>query len=164
MQESRQHGKTTFEFPSDTQLVATRHVDAPRELVWAAHTECEHIKHWQVGAEGWSVSGCEIDLRVGGSYRFAYSGPEGAHFQFTGVYREIDAPERIVNTERMDDAPVETVNTLVLTEHEGGTLIRAIVDYPSAEVREQILATGMLEGWDKSYADLEEYLAASVVR
>ncbi|MGV8083689.1 MAG: SRPBCC domain-containing protein [Coriobacteriia bacterium] len=164
MPETTQVGKTTFEFPNATQLVATRLVKAPRNLVWQAHTQCEHIERWQIGAEGWWMSACEMDVRPGGSYRFVYSGPEGAGFQFTGVYREVEEPERLVNTERLDDSPTETVNTLTLSEEEGGTLIRTVVDYPSAEVREQILATGMLDGWGSSYDALEEYLASAVVR
>lgn len=163
MMETTHVGQTTFEFPTDTQLIATRLIKAPRSLVWQAHTQCDHIKRWQIGAEGWQVSACEMDVRPGGSYRDVYSGPDGGGFQFSGVYREVEEPERIVNTERMDDSPIETVNTLILSEEEGGTLIRAVVDYPSTEAREQILATGMLDGWSKSYDDLEEYLTTAVL-
>ena len=151
-------GATTFSKPSDTQLVATRIFDAPRELVWAAHTQCEHLQKWQLGPEGWTMPTCEIDLRPGGSYRFVYSGPEGAGFQFSGAYREVAAPKHLVITEMLDEGPVETVNTLTLTEADGRTLLRVVVDYPSNEVREQIIATGMLEGWAQTYDVLEEHL------
>ena len=151
-------GATTFSKPSDVQLIATRVFDAPRDLMWAAHTQCEHLRKWQLGPEGWTMPTCEIDLRPGGSYRFVYAGPDGDGFQFSGVYREVMAPERIVNTETMDVSTVETVNTLTLTEADGRTLLRVVVDYPSNEVREQVIATGMLEGWAQTYDVLEEYL------
>ena len=151
-------GATTFTQPSDTQLVATRVFEVPRELVWAAHTQCEHLQKWQLGPEGWTMPTCQVDLRPGGSYRYVYAGPEGAGFQFSGAYREVQPPERLVNTEMLDDGPTETLNTLTLAEENGHTILRVVVDYPSREVREEIIATGMLEGWAESYDVLDTYL------
>jgi uncharacterized protein YndB with AHSA1/START domain len=153
---------TTFTMPDDTTLVATRTIDAPREAVWAAHTQCEHLQRWQLGPEGWTMPVCEIDLRPGGTYRYVYQGPGGEGFQFTGTYREVVAPERIVNTEMLDEGPTETVNTLTLKEENSRTVIHVVVEYPSKEVREEALATGMLDGWAKSYDDLEAYLRTMV--
>jgi predicted acetyltransferase/uncharacterized protein YndB with AHSA1/START domain len=152
-------GAMTFTKPDDISLVAERIMDAPRELVWAAHTRCEHVRQWLLGPEGWTMPSCEIDLRPGGEWLYVYRDRDGeAGFSMRGEYREIKAPERIVNTERMDDNPVETVNTLTLEDQGGRTFVRTVVEYPSEEIREQIIATGMLGGWAESYERLEAYL------
>ncbi|HLA81790.1 MAG TPA: SRPBCC domain-containing protein [Thermoleophilia bacterium] len=153
-----QVGSMTFTQPNDTQLVATRTIGAPRALVWAAHTECGHVQKWLLGPEGWKMPVCEIDLRPGGKWRYAYEGPDGAGFQMSGEYREIQAPERLVNTERMDDSPGEALDTMTLTEEGGHTVVVTVVEYPSQEIRDQIIATGMMDGWAESYDRLEEYL------
>lgn len=101
---------------------------------------------------------CEIDLRPGGKYRYVYAGPDGAGFQMSGEYREVQAPDRIVNTETMDDYPTETLNTLTLTEENGRTIVRTVVEYPSKELREEIIATGMMDGWAESHDRLEAYV------
>ncbi len=151
-------GQTTFTTPSDTRLVATHEFEAPRELLWAAHTQCEHVQRWLLGTDEWTMPICAIDLTPGGGWRYVFEGPGGAGFQLSGRQREILAPERIVQTETLDDGPVETVNTLTLSEEGTRTILRTTVDYPSKEVREQIIATGMLDGWAESYDRLEEYL------
>lgn len=153
-------GATEFDRPSDTQLTATRVIDAPRDLVWAAHTQCEHTRHWLLGPEGWQMPVCEIDLRPGGRYRYVYKGPDGPGFSMSGEYRDVRDHERIVNTETMDDAPGETLNTLELTEADGRTTIRTMVEYPSRELREELISMGMLDGWAESYDRLESYLRA----
>jgi uncharacterized protein YndB with AHSA1/START domain len=159
MSSATQVGATTFTRPDDTSLIAERFIDAPRDLVWAAHTQCEHVQQWLLGPEGWTMPSCEIELRPGGKWRYVYESPDhDTGFAMSGEYREVKAPERIVNTETMDDAPVETVNTLTLTEQEGRTLVRTVVEYPSNEIREEIIATGMLGGWAESYDRLEAYL------
>jgi uncharacterized protein YndB with AHSA1/START domain len=153
-------GAMTFTKANDTSLVAERLIDAPRDLVWAAHTQCPHVQQWLLGPEGWTMPSCEIDLRPGGNWRYAYQGPDGAMgFTMSGEYQEIEAPRKIVNIERMDGDPsIETLNTLTLTEEDGRTLVRTVVDYPSAQVREAIIATGMMDGWAESYDRLEAYL------
>ena len=151
-------GATEFARPNDTQLIATRVLDAPRDLVWAAHTQCEHARNWLLGPEGWQMPVCEIDLRPGGTYRYVYEGPDSPSFSLSGEYREVRDRERIVNTETLDDAPSETLNTLELIEEDGHTVVRTTVDYPSKELREEIVAMGMLDGWAESYDRLEEYL------
>ena len=153
-----QVGSMTFTKPNDTQLTARRELDAPRDLVWAVHTQCEHLQKWLLGPEGWTMPVCEIDLRPSGRWRYVYEGPGGAGFQMAGEYREVVAPERIVNTEKMDDYPTETLNTLTLTEENSRTVLHTIVEYPSEEVREEIIATGMMDGWAGSYDRLDEYL------
>ena len=158
MASSSQVGSMTFTKPNDTQLVAMRVINAPQDLVWKAHTQCEQVKQWLLGPDGWTMPGCEIDLRPGGAWRYVYKGADGAGFEMGGEYKEIEAPERLVNTERMNDLPIETLNTLTLTEQAGRTVVRTVVDYPSQEIREQIIATGMMEGWAKSYDRLERFI------
>lgn len=152
-------GSTSFSKPDDNTLTARRSFAAPRERVWAAHTQCEHVKQWLLGPEGWTMPSCEIDLRPGGKWRYVYQGPEGAAgFSFSGEYQEVVTPERLVNTETMDDGPVHTLNTLILADDDGHTALLVIVEYPSSEVREQIIATGMMDGWAESYDRLDGYL------
>jgi uncharacterized protein YndB with AHSA1/START domain len=160
MEDTTQVGLTTFTRPNDTQLRATRVIDASRDLVWAAHTDCEHVPKWLLGPEGWNMPGCIMDLRPGGKWSYSFNGPDDDGFTLRGEYKEIEAPTRIVQTETMEGAPmaVETVNTLVLSEVDGGTLLTTTVDYPSTELREQIIATGMMDGWAESYERLQKYL------
>lgn len=153
-----QVGSMTFTKPTATRLTARRVLDAPRTLVWAAHTQCGHVREWLLGPEGWTMPVCEIELRPGGKWRYLYAGPDGAGFQMSGEYKEVETPERIVNTERMDDYPSETFNSMTLTEEGGRTVVDTIVDYPSEEIREEIIATGMMDGWAASYDRLETYL------
>lgn len=129
--ETTQVGAMTFTRPNDTELVADRVIDAPRDLVWAAHTQCEHVKKWLLGPEPWQMPVCEIDLRPGGKWRYVYEGPDAPSFTMSGEYREIQGPERIVNTESMDGSPVATLNTMTLTEQDGRTLVHTVVEYPS---------------------------------
>jgi uncharacterized protein YndB with AHSA1/START domain len=101
---------------------------------------------------------CEIDLRPGGTWRYVHEGPDGPCLQMSGEHRDIQAPERIVNTETMDDAPATTFNALTRAEKVGRTLARTVVDYPARELGEQIIATGMMDGWAESYDRLQTYL------
>jgi uncharacterized protein YndB with AHSA1/START domain len=151
-------GKTTFTTPSEREVVATRVVEAPREVVWECWTNPEHVPHWMLGPEGWTMPVCEIDLRVGGEWHFVWRKPDGAEMEMRGVYREIVPPERLVNTESWGGDWPETVNTLVLTEEAGRTTMVCTVLYPSKEAREKALGTGMKEGWAESYVHLDEYL------
>ena len=143
--------------PSDTEIRMTRLFDAPRRLVFEAMSKPEHIKRWwgRLG-EGYSVPVCEVDLRVGGAWRFVNRHPKG-EAAFHGVYREIAAPERIVFTEIYEPFPdAESVVTSVLTEENGKTRMTVTVQYPSLEVRDMVLKTGMANGAAISYDRLEE--------
>jgi uncharacterized protein YndB with AHSA1/START domain len=98
-------GKLTLTTPSDREVVMTRVFDAPRALVYECHTKPELVRRWLLGPPGWSMPVCEIDLRVGGEYRYRWRSKESGHeFGVAGVYREIVAPERIVHTELFDGA------------------------------------------------------------
>lgn len=152
----------TFEVstPSDTEIRMTRLFDAPRQLVFEVMSKPEHVKHWWgCLGEGHSVPVCEIDLRVGGKWKFVNRHPQG-EATFYGEYREIAPPGRIVFTEIFADYPdTVTVVTAVLTEEGRKTRLTATVQYPSLEVRDIVMGTGMSHGAGLSYDRLEELLA-----
>ncbi len=153
----------TFEVttPSDTEIQMTRLFDAPRHLVFEAMSKPEHIKHWWGNlGDGYSVPVCEVDLRVGGKWRFINRYPKG-EAEFYGEYREIDPPGRIVFTEiyaPFPDAP--SVVTATLTDENGKTRLVATSNYPSKMVRDMVLQTGMEKGAATSYDRLDEVAAA----
>jgi len=144
--------------PSDREIVLTRLFDAPRQLVFEAMTKCEHVKRWWGCLdERYSMPVCEIDLRLGGAWRFVGKGPEGVYPAFYGVYREIAPPDRLVFTEIFEPYPdVESVVTTVFTEEAGKTRMTVTCTYPSIEVRDMVMSTGMTTGAGLSYDRLEE--------
>jgi uncharacterized protein YndB with AHSA1/START domain len=151
-------GATTFATPTDREFVITRVLDAPRRLVFEAWTNPEHLPHWLLGPEGWTMPVCEIDLRPGGAWRFVWRHADGTEMVMRGVYREIAPPERLVSTESWGGDWPETINTLVFTEEDGQTTLACTILYPSKEAREAALKTGMKEGVSLSYDRLGEYL------
>src|SRR5262245_15112924 len=126
--------------PSDREIVITRSFNAPRPMVWEAMTRPEMLKRWLFGPPGWEMTMCEEDLRVGGSFRWAWRGPEGAEMCMHGTYREIKAPERIVRTETFEFGCAaqagEQIGTLELTEVAGKTHLKLTLLYPSKEARD----------------------------
>ena len=144
--------------PSDREVLMTRAFDAPRELLWEMWTNPEHVPRWLLGPEGWTMPVCEIDLRPGGAWRFVWRKSEGDEMEMTGVYREIDAPERLVHTESWGGDWPETLNTLVLTEEEGRTTMELTISYPSKDARDAALQTGMSDGASISFDRLDRYL------
>jgi len=146
--------------PSDQQIRLTRLFNAPRELVFEAMTRPEHVaKWWGCLGEGYSVPVCEIDLRVGGRWRFVNRHPKG-EAAFHGEYLEIDPPARVVFTEIFEDFPDSpSVVTSELIDEGGKTRLVATVSYPSMMVRDIVLGTGMQKGAGISYDRLEDLLA-----
>jgi uncharacterized protein YndB with AHSA1/START domain len=147
----------------DRELVMTRSFNAPRKLVFDAFTKPELVKRWLLGPPGWSMPVCEIDLRVGGKYRWVWRrDSDGTEMGMGGVYREIVAPERIVSTEKFDDAwyPGEAVGTIQLTEHSGTTAMTQTVLYESREARDGVLKSPMESGVRASYDRLEDLLSS----
>ena len=143
--------------PSDQEIRMTRLFDAPRRLVFEAMTKPEHVKQWwgRLG-EGYSVPVCEIDLRPGGAWRFVNRHPQGEAV-FYGVYREIAAPDRLVFTEIYEPFPdAESIVSSVFTEENGKTRMTVTVLYPSTEVRDMVIKTGMAKGAGISYDRLED--------
>ncbi len=151
-------GATTFTTPSDREVVITRVFDAPRRLVWECYTNPEHLPHWMLGPEGWTMPVCEIDLRPGGEWHFVWRRSDGTELGMRGVYREITPPERLVNTESWGADWPETLNTLILSEEAGKTTLRQTMLYPSKEARDAALKTGMKEGASISFDRLADYL------
>ena len=150
----------TVTTPSDREIRMTRLFDAPRHLVFEAMSKPEHIREWwgRLG-DGYSVPVCEVDLRPGGRWRFVNRHPHG-EAAFHGVYREITPPERIVFTEIFEEFPdSESVVTAVLTEENGKTRLTATVVYPSRDVRDAVVNSGMAKGAAISYDRLEEVAA-----
>lgn len=158
MAESRQHGRTTFTTPSDRELVATRTFDAPRDITWEMHTSRAHIPQWLLGPDGWSMPVCEMDVREGGAWQYRWQGPDGSSFGMHGVYREVNPPARLVHTEAWGNEWPETINTTEFSEQGGKTTIVCTVLYPSKEIRDRAIATGMEAGWAQSYDRLDGYL------
>jgi uncharacterized protein YndB with AHSA1/START domain len=144
--------------PSDREIVLTRLFDAPRHLVFAAMTQPEHVKRWWGCLnEGYSVPVCEIDLRPGGAWRFVNRTPKGEDAEFYGVYREVTPPERLVFTEIYAPYPeVESIVTSEFTEENGKTRLTATCVYPSIEVRDMVVSSGMSKGAAISYDRLED--------
>ena len=149
----------TFEVttPSDNEIHMTRLFDAPRDLVFEAMSRPEHVRRWwgNIG-DGYSVPVCEIDLRVGGAWRFVNRHPKG-EAAFHGEYQEIVPPGRVVFTEIFEDFPdVVSVVTSDLIEENGKTRLNVVVSYPSREVRDMVIASGMARGAGISYDRLED--------
>jgi uncharacterized protein YndB with AHSA1/START domain len=143
--------------PSDREIRMTRLFDAPRHLVFEAMNKPEHIKQWwgRLG-DGYSVPVCEVDFRPGGKWRFVNRHPQG-DAEFYGEYKEIKAPERVVFTEFFAPFPDSgSTVTAVLTEEKGKTRLTVTAAYPSLEVRDMVLKTGMEKGAAISYDRLEE--------
>jgi uncharacterized protein YndB with AHSA1/START domain len=145
----------------DREIVMTRTFDAPRALVFDAHTKPELVTRWLLGPPGWSMPVCEIDLRVGGAFRFVWRNLKGEEMGMGGVYREVVRPERLVNTEKFDTAwyPGEGLSTLVLVEQGGKTTLTNTVQYESKDSRDGVLKSGMERGVAASYDRLAEVLA-----
>ena len=153
--------------PRERDLVMTRVFDAPRQLVFDAHTKPELVRRWLLGPPGWSMPVCEIDLRVGGKYRYVWQHDrDGTKMGMGGVYREIKTPERIVNTERFDEAwyPGEALGTLVLVEQGGKTTLTYTMRYESRAARDAALKSGMESGVKASYDRLAGLLASTPAR
>ena len=150
-------GATTFTTPSDREIVITRVVDAPRELVFDVMTNPEHVPHW-FGLREWTLPVCKIDLGPGGDWRYVMRGPDGTEMGMSGVYKEVAPPERLVSTESFDDYPGESLNTMVLTEDGGKTTIAVTVLYESKEIRDAVIQSGMEGGAAETYDRLAEYL------
>jgi uncharacterized protein YndB with AHSA1/START domain len=146
-------------FPSDTQILITRDFAAPKHLVYRAVTTPELVKRWWNAKRG-EVTTCEVDLRVGGKWRFVMETPDGFEVAFHGEYKEIVPNERVVTTEAYLGAPDPdvnaTTNTMTLTENDGVTTLTVLIDCPNEFVRNAIVESGMEEGLQDAYDLLEE--------
>ena len=147
--------------PSDREIRVTRDFDAPRRLVFGAFTKPELVRRWLLGPPGWTMPLCEIDLRVGGAYRYVWrSETDGSQMALGGVFREVCPLERLVATEKFDDAwyPGEALDTTVFVETRGITRATITVLYESQEARDTARRSGMEYGMAAGYDRLETLL------
>ncbi|MGM1018250.1 MAG: SRPBCC family protein [Actinomycetota bacterium] len=153
---------TRVELLDDTHVRITRLVEGPRDLVWRAHHEPDLIRQWMLGPDGWEMTECIAATEVGQTYRNSWApvgDTEGEPFGFEGEVLLIEPTRRSVTTERMQgmESP-STLNDLNLDEEDGATLITVLIEYPDKDTRDMILATGMADGMEASFARLESTL------
>jgi uncharacterized protein YndB with AHSA1/START domain len=140
--------KLEIETPADEPVIVFRRfVKAPPELVFRAYTDPELLKHWW-GPRYLEMTVCEVDLRVGGNYRFVHRAPDGQEFGFHGEYREIEAPHR------------EALDSAVFEAFDGGTMVSGRSMHDSVEARDLHVASGMEQGMNETYERLDEWVAA----
>ena len=158
--------KSTVTLPNDRDVVVVRAFNAPRTLVFDAWTKPALIQRWMLGPPGWTMPVCEMDVRPGGKFKWRWRSEEsGAEFGFTGEFREVVRPSRIVHLERYEPGDVggemgEALVTSELTEKSGVTTQTMTIHYESKAVRDAALKTGMTDGMEMSYQKLDEVLAA----
>ncbi|MEM9818054.1 MAG: SRPBCC family protein [Cyanobacteria bacterium P01_D01_bin.6] len=150
--------------PSELEIVITRVFNAPRELVFQAWTEPDHIAQWW-GPKGFTTRVTELDLRPGGTWRYVMTSPEGKEYPVKGVFREIIPPERLVTTDRFDgvyeqgtDLPQEMVTTAAFEDLGNQTKLILTTTHPSVEERRKHEEMGAIGGWNSSFDRLQDYL------
>lgn len=155
--------KAKLTLPGDDRILVTREFDAPRHLVYRAWTTPELVARWWTAKRG-SAGEMEIDLRVGGRWRYAMETYDGQEVAFHGEYREVVPEERLVTTEVYEGAPLPpqeleanaTINTVTFAAQDGRTVVTMLTECPSPEVREMIVASGMEDGLQDALDLLEE--------
>jgi uncharacterized protein YndB with AHSA1/START domain len=164
--------KSEVVLPSDREVKVTRSFKAPRALVYRAFTEPALLKRWMLGPPGWSMPVCEMDLRVGGSYRWGWrNDANGAEFGFVGTFREVEPAARLVHSERYDPGTVggshpgeESVVTTTFTEEGGITTVTTLMDFGSKAARDAAVATGMTGGMEQSYQLLDRLIVEGITQ
>lgn len=152
---------TTLELPSDREILIARTFDAPARIVFEAITRPEHVRRWWAPRTRGEMLTCDVDLRVGGAWRYVMRTTSGMTIGFSGKILELDAPTRIVQTEIFDPFPdAVSVVTVTLTESGGKTRLQSRILYPSKEVREQVISSGMEPGMRESYLQLAELVGS----
>ncbi|MDQ3365238.1 MAG: SRPBCC family protein [Myxococcota bacterium] len=148
--------KLEVTLPSPTEIRYRRGFDAPKHLVFEALTKPEHVRRWWCCMDGYTMPVCEIDLRVGGHWRYVMVGEDGGEVAFHGVYTKIDAPDRLDHTEIFEPFPdVESTITATFVERDGQTHYEALQVFPNQEARDGVIASGMEVGADIAYDRLE---------
>lgn len=160
---TKEAGKLTVAAQGEREIVMTREFKAPKTMLFEAWTKPELVKRWLSGPEGWTLSLCEIDLQVGGSYRYEWTHQNGNKMGMGGTYREVVPAEKIVATEKFDESwyPGGAIVTTTLTEHSGVTTVETKVTYDSKEARDGVLRSPMDKGVAASYDRLENLLATN---
>ena len=155
--------KLEITLPSDREIRITRSFDAPRDLVWDCHTKPALVRRWLLGPPGWEMPVCEIDLRVGGKYRYEWEDKDrGVKMGMGGTFTAVKKPEHIRSKEKFDDdwTGGETDVSQVFTERIGKTTLTLTVLYASKQARDGAAATGMTDGMEHGYQRLDEVLAS----
>src|SRR5256714_13902770 len=155
-------GNLKLTTPNNCEIAITRVFDAPRRLVFDAFTKPDLVKRWLLGPPGWSMPVCEIDLKVGGKYRYVWRNQDEREMGMGGTFLEIVRPERIVHTELFDEAwyEGESLNTWTLAEDAGTTTLAVTMRYETRETRDSVLQSGMESGVATSYNRLADILAS----
>lgn len=163
--------KAEVSLPSDREVKVTRQFKAPRALVYRAYTTPALVQRWLLGPPGWSMPVCEMDVRVGGAYRWRWrSDEDGKEFGFHGTFQEVAAPKRIVHTEFYDPGEVGgdmgegALITVELVEKNGVTTLVSVMDFRTKEARDAAMATGMTDGMEMSYQLLDALLSDPQIR
>ena len=166
-QQAKPQQKSTVALPNDRDVVVVRAFNAPRALVFDAWTTPKLLQRWMLGPPGWKMPVCEMDVRPGGKFTWRWRSDEtGAEFGFSGEFREVVRPSRIVHVERYEPGDVggqmgEALVTSELTEKNGVTTQTMTIRYESKAVRDAALKTGMTDGMEMSFQKLDELLAAA---
>ena len=163
--------KAQVTLPSEREVKVTRSFKAPRALVYRAYTEPQLVQRWLLGPPGWSMPVCEMDVRVGGRYRWRWrNDQDGSEFGFTGTFREVQPAARLVHTEAYDPGTVgdgypgnEAIVVITFGEEGGVTTVTTLIDFGSKEARDAAVATGMTDGMEESYQLLDRLLGDKAV-
>jgi len=151
-------GALTVTTPKDKEIAFTRSFKAPRDLVFEAHSSCEHMSNWW-GPRKYEVAECNIDFRPGGKWRIVHRGADGQEFGFRGEFREIVRPERISWTFEFEPMPGHiSVQTVTFEERDGVTTLSGVAYFDSKEERDGMVESGMESGMAETYERLDEYL------
>ena len=161
--------KAQVTLPSEREVKVTRSFRAPKALVYRAYTEPQLIQRWLLGPPGWSMPVCEMDVRVGGRYRWRWrNDQDGSEFGFAGTFREVEPGTRLVHTEAYDPGTVsdgypsdEAIVRVTFTEEQGVTTVTTLIDFASKEARDAAMATGMTDGMEESYQLLDKLLGGT---
>lgn len=164
MQNTMEKAQVTL--PSDREVQVTRSFRAPRSLVYRAYTEPQLVQRWMLGPPGWSMPVCEMDVRVGGKYRWRWrSNEDGSEFGFAGTFRDVQPGSRLVHTEMFDPGTIgevhpkdEAIVTVTFAGDGNMTTVTTLMDFGSREARDAAVATGMTDGMEQSYQLLDTLL------
>ena len=159
--------KAQVSLPSDREVKVTRSFKAPRALVYKAYTDPALVQKWLLGPPGWTMPVCEMDVRVGGNYRWRWrNNKDGKEFGFAGTFREVQPPAKLVHSESYDPGNVSyaypgepALVTLTFDEADGVTTLTSLIDFGSKEARDAAVKTGMTDGMEQSYQLLDRLLA-----
>jgi uncharacterized protein YndB with AHSA1/START domain len=150
-------GRLNAALPSDREVRLTRTFNAPRQMVWDAHTKPDLIRRWLLGPPGWTMPVCDVDLRVGGTFRYEWHGEGDKAMALSGTYRAVDEPGHIADTQIFDDnwtnGPADT--DMVLTEKDGVTEMTLTIVYATQQTRDLVVSSPMMDGMEAGYARLD---------